>query len=148
MLGTACLILIQGFAAQRGFCWSTNRRHSGKTACGSNRSPQPAVALPALLALVRVGKPDLFHSSQYRSYTIALTNGRVINGQVVYNGFRESILRVATNPMALHETTEINKNEIESFRESGVSPMPARLLDTLSIQQIAELLNYLQSGAN
>ena len=90
--------------------------------------------------------PSKTISSQHRNYTIALANGKVIHGQVVYNGFRKSILRIATDPMALHRTTEIHKDQIESFQESDVSPMPERLLDNLSIQQIADLLAFLESG--
>ena len=96
--------------------------------------------------LEQIVEPSKTVSSQYRNYTIVLTNGKVINGQVVYNGFRKSILRVATDPMALHDTTEIKKDDIESFHESAISPMPERLLDTLSIEQIADLLAYLESG--
>ena len=96
----------------------------------------------------QIVEPSKTISSQYRSYNIALTNGKVINGQVVYNGFRKSILRVATDPLSLHDTTEINKSQIESFRESAVSPMPERLLDTLTIEQIADLLAYLDNGVN
>ena len=98
--------------------------------------------------LEQIVEPSKTISAQYRNYTIALKNGKVINGQVVYNGFRKSILRVATDPTALHETTEIKKDDIESFHESGVSPMPERLLDTLSIEQITDLLAYLESGMN
>ena len=96
----------------------------------------------------QIVEPSKTLSPQYRNYVISLTSGKVITGQVVYNGFRKSILRVATDPMALHETMEIKKDDIESFHESGVSPMPERLLDTLSIQQIADLLAYLESGSN
>ena len=98
--------------------------------------------------LQQIVEPSKTISSQYRSYVIALTSGKAITGQVVYNGFRKSILRVAPDPMALHETIEIKKDDIESFQESGVSPMPQRLLDTLSIQQIADLLAYLESGVD
>ena len=98
--------------------------------------------------LEQIVEPSKTVSSQYRNYTIALTNGKVFNGQVVYNGFRKSILRVATDPMALHDTIEFKKDDIESFHESAVSPMPERLLDTLSIEQIADLLAYLESGVN
>ena len=96
--------------------------------------------------LDQIVTPSKTVSSQYRNYTIALTNGQVVHGQVVYNGFRESVLRVATDPMALHETKEIQKEDIDSFRDSGVSPMPERLLDTLSIEQIADLLAYFETG--
>jgi hypothetical protein len=98
--------------------------------------------------LEQIVEPSKTISSQYRDYTIALKSGKVINGQVVYNGFRKSILRVATDPMALHNATEIKKDDIESFQDSGISPMPERLLDALSIEQIADLLAYLESGVH
>ncbi|MGI9427124.1 MAG: c-type cytochrome, partial [Bythopirellula sp.] len=98
--------------------------------------------------LKQIVEPSKTVASQYQNYVITLSSGKTITGRVVYNGFRKSILRVATDPMDLYKTTEIKKGDIESFQESGVSPMPGRLLDTLSIQQIADLLAYLESGSD
>ncbi len=96
----------------------------------------------------QIVEPSQTISSQYRSYNIALNDGKVISGQVVYNGFRKSILRVATDPLSLHDTVEIRKSQIESFQASDLSPMPERLLDTLTIEQIADLLAYLGCAVN
>ena len=60
-------------------------------------------------------EPSKTVASQYRNYAIALKDGRVVTGQVVYNGFRESILRIATDPMVLHQATEIRKEDMEAI---------------------------------
>ena len=96
--------------------------------------------------LEEIVEPSKTISSQYQNYVIALSSGKTLQGQVVYNGFRKSIWRIATDPMALHKTIEVKKDDIDSYEPSGVSPMPTRLLDGLAIEQIADLLAYLESG--
>ena len=90
--------------------------------------------------------PSKTISSQYQNHQFELRDGRVITGQVVYDGFRKSILRVAIDPMDLRNTIEIQKGDIETVQPSAVSPMPARLLDTFTIQEIADLLAYFEEG--
>ncbi|MBM98359.1 MAG: hypothetical protein CMJ77_04470 [Planctomycetaceae bacterium] len=90
--------------------------------------------------------PSKTISSQYQNHQFELRDGRLITGQIVYDGFRKSILRVAMDPMDLRNTIEIQKGDIETVQPSAVSPMPARLLDTFTIQEIADLLAYLKEG--
>ena len=75
-------------------------------------------------------------------------DGRVVRGQVVWNGFRKSIVRMAPNPQRPDDTVEISKRHIESYHPSPDSPMPAGLLDSFHADEIADLLAYLEAGGS
>lgn len=84
--------------------------------------------------------------SRQAQHVIALRDGRVITGRVVWNGFRASELHIASDPMRLEQVTKISKHDIVSYEESPVSPMPEGLLDTFSREEVLDLLAFLQSG--
>jgi hypothetical protein len=62
--------------------------------------------------------------------------------------YRQSVLRIAVDPLRPWQTTEISKDKVESHRESPVSPMPEGLLNTLSRDEVLDLLAYLESGGS
>ena len=83
----------------------------------------------------------------YRNVEIVTDDGRQIIGQVVTSGdYRGMVLRVRTDPLRPAQVVEIPKSAIEVHRESRTSPMPAGLLNTLSAEEIRDLLAYLQTG--
>jgi len=84
--------------------------------------------------------------SRQAQHVIALRDGRVITGRVVWNGFRASELHIASDPMRLEQVTKISKHDIVSYEESPVSPMPEGLLDTFSREEVLDLLAFLQAG--
>ena len=55
----------------------------------------------------QIVEPSRTIATQYRNYAVVLTGGKVLTGQITYNGFRKSILRIATDPTALDRSTEI-----------------------------------------
>ncbi|MCB1088876.1 MAG: hypothetical protein KDM63_17705, partial [Verrucomicrobiae bacterium] len=73
-------------------------------------------------------------------------DGSVIQGRIVQNDFRESKLSLSTNPFAPAELVIIPKSEIQGWEESPISPMPPALLDTLTKEEIGDLLAFLLSG--
>jgi putative heme-binding domain-containing protein len=87
-------------------------------------------------------EPSKVLSEQYMDTAIETNDGRVIIGRVT----EETPEKVVLRPKPLEpETVTIKKSEIESRRFSKVSPMPAGLLNTLTKDEILDLLAYLES---
>ena len=89
--------------------------------------------------------PSKVVSSRFRNHTIATEDGQVITGQVVWDGFRKSVLRVATDPMRMDKVVELSKRQIVSHQPSSISPMPSGLLDVFDADDIGALMSFLQS---
>ena len=77
---------------------------------------------------------------------VTKTDGSTVMGRIVQNDFRESKLTLTTNPFVPSELVTIPKGEIRSWEESPVSPMPPALLDTLTREEIEDLLGFLLAG--
>lgn len=95
--------------------------------------------------LEEIMHPSKTIASPYRNHVVELKGGEVITGRVIWNGFRKSTLHIASDPTNLESHTVIDKREIETHQESPISPMPERLLDRFSIEEIADLLVFLES---
>ena len=91
-------------------------------------------------------EPSKQISSRFVNHVVVTKEGRTHTGQLVWNGFRKSVVRLAPDPMQMHKTIEISKHDIEEQTESKLSPMPKGLLDTFSKQEILGLLAYLERG--
>ena len=50
------------------------------------------------------------------------------------------------NPFAPAETVQVAKADIAGWEESPISPMPPALLDTLTREEIADLLGWIEAG--
>ena len=84
----------------------------------------------------------------YRSVQILTKDGRVVTGQITRGGdYRSPVLRVATDPTHPSRTVEIQKSDIASRKNSQISWMPEGLLNTLTRQQIFDLIAYLESSS-
>lgn len=103
----------------------------------------------------RFGRRDLLESiiepskviaEAYRNVVVLHGNGTVTTGRIIRDDFRESKLVLAPQSDAASELISIPKGEIESWRESPLSPMPSGLLDTLAREEIEDLLAFLLSG--
>lgn len=103
----------------------------------------------------RFGRRDLLESilepSQvvaevHRNVIVTKNDDSVVLGRIVQNDFRASTLTLSTNPFAPSEIVIIPKAEIRSWEESPVSPMPPALLDSLTKEEINDLLGFLLSG--
>lgn len=108
---------------------SVGRRFSRRDVLESILSPSAVIAEP------------------YRGVEVVTTDGRVVVGRVVTSGdYRATVLKIATDPLRPSAIEEIPKAEIELHRESAVSPMPAGLLNTLSREEVLDLLAFLEGG--
>jgi putative heme-binding domain-containing protein len=91
--------------------------------------------------------PSQVVAENYRNVEVVTTDGRVIIGRPLTAGdYRAEKLRIATDPLRPSVVVELDKQEIELHRLAPTSPMPTGLLDTLTREEIADLLAYLASG--
>ena len=98
--------------------------------------------------LAAVVKPSDVIAENYRSVQILTKDGRVVTGQITRGGdYRSPVLRIATDPNHPSHTVEIQKSDIASRKSSQISWMPEGLLNTLTRQQIFDLIAYLESSS-
>lgn len=94
-------------------------------------------------------QPSKVIAEQYRNVQVVTTDGRIIVGQVAPStDFRSPALRIATNLLDNGQFIEVPKVEIESHAVSGISPMPQGLLNTLTRDEILDLLAFLEVAGN
>ena len=90
--------------------------------------------------------PSRSIASRFVNHVVLTKDGKQHTGQVVWNGFRKSVIRLAPDPTRLDQTIEISKHNIESQQPSPTSPMPEGLLDGFERAEIIGLLVYMESG--
>jgi putative heme-binding domain-containing protein len=89
--------------------------------------------------------PSKAISEQYASYILTLKGGETVMGQIVAEN--NDIYTVVTDPIA-GTRREIGKSVVISREMSPASLMPPGLLNTLSKDEILDLLAYLESAGN
>ncbi len=88
--------------------------------------------------------PNKTVSDQYRSTRFLLTNGKTVVGRIVnLSGDNFLVETDMLNPASL---TTVNIGQIDEQSPSKVSLMPEGLLDTLSKDEIYDLMAYLRSS--
>ncbi|MEZ6072228.1 MAG: c-type cytochrome [Pirellulales bacterium] len=90
--------------------------------------------------------PSALIEDQYKTVTIIDTDGRIHNG-IVTKRDDESVSLLA-NPLDNKEPIVIAVDEIEEEVPSSVSMMPAGLLNTLTREEILDLLRFVESAAD
>lgn len=96
--------------------------------------------------LTSILKPSLVIADKYRGTQVVTDGGKVFNGRVVTGGdYRQSVLRIVEDSLQPGKITEIPKSDIEVHQPSKASPMPEGLLDTLTAEEVLDLLAYLSS---
>lgn len=99
--------------------------------------------------LASIVNPSDVIAEKYRGTQLVTTAGKVINGRVVTGGdYRSSVLRLVEDPLQPGRITEIVKSEIDFHQASRVSPMPAGLLDTLTADEVLDLLAFLRMSVS
>ncbi len=83
--------------------------------------------------------PSKVISDQYRGTVVVTVDGQTITGLAAPQGDSVTILQTDGTKVTL------KKSEIESQIASTVSPMPEKLIDELTLQEIADLFAYLDS---
>jgi putative heme-binding domain-containing protein len=104
----------------------------------------------------RFGRRDLLESivepskviaENYRSLEVVTADGKSYVGRVAPGGdFRSQKLRLAIDAQRPFEFIEIDKRTIEQEQVSAVSWMPEGLLDTLSADEIRDLVAFIEAG--
>jgi putative heme-binding domain-containing protein len=84
--------------------------------------------------------PSKLIEPKYRSHQVLTTSGQLVSGLLVRDADAEVILRSADG-----KNYRIRKDEIESQRMQTESLMPSGLAATLTAQEVADLLAFLES---
>jgi putative heme-binding domain-containing protein len=97
--------------------------------------------------LESIVEPSKSIAENYRSLRIVTRDGKVYVGRPVLGGdYRSQTLRLAVDPQHPLQVTEIDKRTIEEEQVSPISFMPEGLLDTLSAEEIRDLVAFIESG--
>ena len=83
---------------------------------------------------------------KYKTQIFQLASGNTVSGVVVAED--NNSVRIVENPLVQSSTTTISKADIDERRASTVSIMPKGLLDTLTKDEIFDLLGYIIAGGN
>ena len=89
--------------------------------------------------------PSKAVSDQYRDTVFLTSDGKVITGRVMREENQKLFIKTAPFKLVL---TEVAKDEIESTKPSAISTMPTGLLDSLTKEEILDLLAYIETGAD
>ena len=65
---------------------------------------------------------------------------RIMSGHVEEKG---GVITLVSNAYDFSQTEQIRRAEVESITPSGISPMPAGLINTLNEDELRDLLAYL-----
>jgi putative heme-binding domain-containing protein len=88
-------------------------------------------------------EPSRVIDEKFRSTEYTLKDGNTVTGQLMRD--EAGVLHVRTALLA-EQVARITKADVKSSRASAVSPMPAGLLDTLTRDEILDLIAYLEAG--
>ncbi|MEM9660531.1 MAG: hypothetical protein AAF961_19370, partial [Planctomycetota bacterium] len=84
--------------------------------------------------------PSHVISDQYAS-SVVLANGRAYDGMLVSRG-DQAVTVLLSNGKQVH----FDRDEVEDVQPSGVSAMPTGLLNSLTLDDVADLFAYLSSA--
>ena len=90
--------------------------------------------------LVSIIDPSAVIRKEYLAYNVQTTDGRSLSGLLA-----EQTPNAVTLLDGKNQRTKIDRDKIESMRESPVSLMPENLLKELKPQELRDLFSYLQS---
>ena len=96
--------------------------------------------------LESVIEPSKVVAEVYRPATITLKSGAIYDGRVVSEDAQSLVL--AINPADPDQRRRLLKADIAEQRVSELSPMPAGLFDTLTREEILDLLAWVESGGD
>ena len=101
---------------------------------------------PKEAVLREIVTPSAVVDPKYRTVSIATNDGLAISGLIVRQDDRA--LFVVANPLNPNEVKEVLLSKIDERHEQPRSIMPDGLLNTLSADEIADLLAYVRSGGD
>ncbi|WP_404307429.1 L-sorbosone dehydrogenase [Neorhodopirellula lusitana] len=96
--------------------------------------------------LISIVDPSKVISDQYGATQFLTVDGEVLTGRII-NVFGDQV-SVMTNMLDPSKLTRLKLDDVEESNESRVSMMPTGLLDTLTVDEIIDLVAYLRAGGN
>jgi len=90
--------------------------------------------------------PSAQISDQFRTHLIRTKSGRVHEGRIINRTDTE--LTVAADPKRPSSVVQIPLAEVDRMIPSKVSMMPKDLLNTLKLEEILDLLAYIESAGD
>lgn len=108
------------------------------TTVGNKMSPRDIVR--------KLIDPSASISSQYQNMVFTLDDDDIVVGRIIERGSER--VRVSTDPLDSAKIVEISTKRIVSEEPSPISIMPASLLNTMTREEILDLLAFLISGAD
>ncbi|MEZ6091332.1 MAG: c-type cytochrome [Pirellulaceae bacterium] len=96
--------------------------------------------------LASIIEPNKVISDQYGATQFLTFSGQVIVGKVVNMNGKN--LMVLTNMMEPANQTVIDRDDIDMMETAKISMMPGGLINTMSAEEIRDLLGYLKAGGN
>lgn len=91
-------------------------------------------------------EPSRTISDQYQATTFVLETGKAVTGRIANLSGKNYL--VSENMLDPGKFTAVNRDEVEEMIPSPVSQMPEGLVDTLTEEEILDLIAYLRSGGN
>jgi len=91
-------------------------------------------------------EPNKVISDQYETTLITLKDGNVVMGRIV--NLKGNNLRVNTNMLNPGQFTNVNRDKVKKIEPAPISMMPPGLLNTLSEEEVYDLMAYLLSRGN
>ena len=143
--------------ARQGRSWERGRAALAKASCttchriseqGSTIGPDLAHVgsrfdQRALLESIMMPSKEI--DEKYRLSRYLLADGTVVTGRPV--GVSANQLTIQTNALPM-ESVSINRAEIEQTSQADISPMPADLMDVLTLEEILDLIAYLKANGD
>jgi len=124
-------------------CFNCHQVGQGK---GGRLGPDLAKLDPkihGLELLTHILEPSRRIEEKFKARTIATVDGKVHKGFVIFEN--ETELRLMADPLSRQAPVVVLKDQIEEMVLSNVSAMPEGIVDRLQLQEILDLLAYIES---
>lgn len=123
-------------------CFSCHRLRDEGFALGPDLAAMPAEWTPTDV-LSHIIEPSLKIDEKFQTQIFQMVSGNTISGIVVDED--DESVRIVENPLLEASATVLSKDDLDARRRSDVSIMPKGLLDSLSKEEILDLLAFLMA---
>ena len=105
----------------------------------SNRGPESRLKL-----LEAILHPSLEIAERYRVVLLSTEDGKQVSGIIIKNDSKG--FQLANDPERPEVTTFVPRNSVERMEQTKISLMPSGLLSTFTLNDIMDLVAYLEAG--
>ena len=96
--------------------------------------------------LQQIVKPSVEIHKEFQTQMILVDDGRIRTGLVIEE--TDDLIRLLPNLLKPDKIETIKKSSIEERKTAEVSTMPTGLLDTYTVEEILDLLAFIQSRSD